>query len=379
MKLFIKYSLFSLLVALFFSCDKDDFPVPPASVVPKFTFTVDNDGIAPATVTFTNNSIIPAEAGTAQYTWNFGDNTTSNEVNPVHLYQESGIYEVKLVVVTSGNGLIKQTSQTIVIKDPNASGIPIYFTDGTLVFSGLINDVAPVFEQIPISNIQGSYGMCIDTLHNKLYISDVDAGQIIQADLDGKNQKVWRSGLDSPNGMCIDYQSNKMYWDNSSGIQRTDLNSDQVDLYEDFVTGQSNDPDGVALDPVTRSLFWINYDGGVWTKGLDGGAEKEIIPDAEGGSIIVVGNRIFFDYYNGSGDIHLKSADFDGGNVATFTTGITRVVYGLNYEPTTGMIYFGDRNLGAIKRCNPDGSGLETFYQASGASPKGIVFGKKKG
>ena len=63
----------------------------------------------------------------------------------------------------------------MVIKDPNASRIPIYFTNGTLVYSGgLINDAIPVFEQIPVTNIQGSYGLCIDTIHNKLYIADVD-------------------------------------------------------------------------------------------------------------------------------------------------------------------------------------------------------------
>ncbi len=377
MKYFLKVLVILVVSIAWSSCDKD-FPVPQASVVPKFTFSIDNEGVAPANVTFTNNSIIPTAAGVVTYTWNFGDNTSSNEVNPVHLYQEAGIYEVKLVIISSGYGTIKEVSQKVVIKDPNASGIPIYFTNGTLVYSGLINDAIPVFEQIPVTNIQGSYGLCIDTIHNKLYIADVDAGQIIQADLDGKNQKVWRSGLDSPNGMAIDYQNNKMYWDNAAGIQRTDLNSDQADLYEDFVTGQANDPEDVAIDAVNRNLYWINYDGGVWVKGLDGGGEKEIIPDAEGGSIIVVGNKIYFDFYNGSGDIQLKSADLDGSNIATLATGISRVMYGLGYEPSTDKIYYGDRNTGTIKRCNTDGSGNEVFYSAAGSSPRGIVFGKKK-
>jgi len=378
MKLFLKIYLLATVALSLVSCD-DDFPVPPASTVPRFTYTVDNEGTAPATVTFTNTSIIPSAAGTPAYTWSFGDNTTSSEVNPVHLYQEAGVYTVKLVVITSATGQIRETSQTILIKDANASGVPIYFTNGTQVFSGLVNDEAPVFELLPVTNIQGNYGMCVDTVHDKLYITDVDAGQIIQADLDGKNQKVWRSGLDSPNGMAIDYQENKIYWDNSSGIQRADLSSDQPDQYEDFVTNQPNDPEDVAIDPVNRKLYWINYNGGIWVKNLDGSGEKEIIPLVEGGSILVVGDRIYYDYYNGSGDIHLKSANLDGSNEAVLATGISRVVYGLDYEPYGNKIYWGDRNAGTIKRANPDGSEAEVFYSSQGSSPRGIVFGKKKG
>ncbi|MGK0458153.1 MAG: hypothetical protein ACJAVE_001133, partial [Polaribacter sp.] len=60
---------------LFHSCDDNDFPVPPASTVPLFDFTVDNEDLAPANVTFTNNSILPANVGDATFYWNFGDNT----------------------------------------------------------------------------------------------------------------------------------------------------------------------------------------------------------------------------------------------------------------------------------------------------------------
>jgi hypothetical protein len=74
----------------------------------------------------------------------------------------------------------------------------------------------------------------------------------------------------------------------------------------------------------------------------------------------------------------LKSADLDGSNIATLATGISRVMYGLGYEPSTDKIYYGDRNTGTIKRCNTDGSGNEVFYSAAGSSPRGIVFGKKK-
>ncbi len=377
MKSLIKSILFLLIGSSFLSCDHD-FPVPPASIVPKFTYVADNDGTAPSTVTFTNTSIFPAEYGSPNYTWNFGDNATSNETNPVHRYETPGVYNVTLVIVASGDGQIKTVTQAINIKNPDASGIPIYFTNSTQVLQAYVNDDAPVFEVLPVTNIMGSYGMCIDTVHEKLYIADGDGGVIIQTDLNGKNQKVWRSGLDSPSGVTIDYEKNELYWDTSDGVQKGDLNNDDVNQKVDFVTGQANDSDGIAIDPVNRNLYWINYDGGLGVKGLDGSGEKILIPDAEGARIIVVGTRIFFDFYNGSGDIHIKSANLDGTNVATIVTGISRVVYALAYEPYGNKIYWGDRNKGVIARADLDGSNVQTFYTAAGSTPRGIVFGKKK-
>ncbi|HZV70372.1 MAG TPA: PKD domain-containing protein [Saprospiraceae bacterium] len=369
-----------LLVALCFvslhSC-KDDFPVPPASTVPDFTYTIDNNSLAPATVTFTNTSIVPAEAGSVSYNWNFGDGETSDEVNPQHTYSTSGAFMVNLVAITSQSLEIKHSSKTIVIKDPNASGTPIYFTDGSLVFRALVTTLAPIFETLPINGIQDSYGMTFDTVHAKLYVSDYGGGQIIQSDPDGTGQIIFRSGLIGPNGLSIDYQQNQLYWDTDSGIQRGDINSTDVNQKEDFVTGQANDPDGLAVDLVNRTLYWINYNGGVWRKNLDGTGEIEIIPLVEGGSILVVEDRIYYDQYVASGDIHLKSANLDGTEIAVLTTGISRVVYALGYEPAGQRIYWGDRNPGTIMRARRDGSEAAPFYTSAGSSPRGIVFGKK--
>jgi hypothetical protein len=363
-------------VFILHSCQEDDFPVPPASTVPAFTYVMDNEAVAPATASFTNTSIVPGIAGEVVYYWNFGDGTSSEEVNPVHTYTSSGAYVVKLLLVTSASLEIRETSQTLVVKDPDASGTPVYFTDGSFVYKSLVNEQAPIFEQLPVSGIQNSYGMTIDTMHALLYISDYDGGQILQCDLDGKNQVVFRSGLIGPNGLAIDYLQNQLYWDTDSGIQRGDLGNPDVGQQEDFVTGQANDPDGLSIDQGTRTIFWINYNGGVWRKKLDGTGEAEIIPLVEGGSILVAGDRIYYDQYIASGDIHLKSANFDGTGIAILATGISRVVYALGFEPEGQKIYWGDRNPGTIMRANPDGTNAEPFYIQEGSSPRGIVFGK---
>src|ERR1700754_1411495 len=88
-------------ISMLHSCSEDDFPVPPASTVPKFSVTIDNYEFAPASVSFSNESIIPERAGTVTYMWSFGDGQSSSEKDPIHLYTSPGAFNVNLVVVSS--------------------------------------------------------------------------------------------------------------------------------------------------------------------------------------------------------------------------------------------------------------------------------------
>lgn len=376
---FVSQSVFMLLFALLFnSCKDDGFPVPPASTVPLFSYTIDNNGYAPATVIFTNESIVPEEAGTPSYTWDFGDGATSGEENPSNLYSSSGAYTVILTIKTSVSMEIKELTKDIVILNSNATGIPVFFTNGTSVYTGYLNDDQPVFSVLPIGPFGDSYDLALDTVNSKLYISDYDASKIFRCDLDGSNLIEFRTGLPGPDGLAIDYSGHQLYWDTDNGIQRADMTSTDISQKEDFVTGQANDPEGVSIDAVNRRLYWVNYNGGLWRKNLDGTGEAEIISGVEGGSTIVVGDKVYFDQWIASGDIHIKSANLDGTGIGTITTGISRVVFGIGYDGINNKLYWGDRTAGKIMRGNPDGSGIETWYTKDGSSPRGIVFGKKK-
>jgi PKD repeat protein len=358
-------------------CKDDDFPVPPASTVPVFSNTIDNNEFAPATVTFVNESIVPERAGEVTYMWNFGDGSSSTEENPVHVYESPGVFAVNLVIVATGSNEINEFSKTIVIKDPNASGIPVFFTNGSTVFTALINDQQPVVTATGITTLQDSYGMAVDTVNDKLYIADFDGKKIVMADLDGSNLQDFRTGIGEPDAITIDYVNNQLYWDTSSGIRRADLANTDVGQFEEFVTGQANDPEGMSIDPVNSRIYWNNYDGGVWRKNLNGSGEIEIIPGGQGGgSIIVIGDRIYFDEFIATGDIYLKYANLDGTGVATVATGISRVVYGIAYDKEGEKIYWVDRGNNRIMRANLDGTEPEPWY--SGTSARGLVIGKKK-
>ena len=374
MKKFIIAALILSIGVILYSCSDDDFPVPPASTVPDFTYTIDNDEFAPATVSFSNASIVPGTVGNATFYWNFGNGESSLEDNPTYTYSEAGAYQVKLVVTTSGSLEIKEVTKTIVIKDPNAVGVPIYYTDGGLVYQGLINDQDPIFTAMPGISLQSSYEIVLDTITEKLYISDSGTGKIHRANTDGSDFEEFRIGLDSPMGMAIDYDGNMLYWSTSNSIQRTDLSSTDLNAKEDFATGQANDPEGLSIHAPSGKLYWGNYDGGIWSKNLDGSNETLVIPDVDSGSMAVIDDRIYYDEYISSGDISIKSAALDGTNITTIATGIGRLVYGIGYDASANKIYWGDRSTKAMWRANLDGSNSELYYQAT-SDTRGIVIG----
>lgn len=85
MKKVFKFSVFVALAFIAFACEE--------AVIPTASFTYEAEDL---TVTFTNTS-----KDATSYIWDFGDETTSTEANPVHTYAEAGNYTVTL---TSKNG-----------------------------------------------------------------------------------------------------------------------------------------------------------------------------------------------------------------------------------------------------------------------------------
>ncbi len=67
-------------------------------------------------ITFTSTSTDPDTADTLTCSWNFGDNTTSTEVNPKHTYDSAGTYTVTLTV-DDGNGGTDTYTTEITIKE----------------------------------------------------------------------------------------------------------------------------------------------------------------------------------------------------------------------------------------------------------------------
>jgi gliding motility-associated-like protein len=82
----------------------------------------------PRQITFTAQSV-----GADQWTWNFGDGTTSTTQNPVHTYADTGTYTVTLTVVNLTTGCDYTKTQTIRIISEKAN----FFATDTIICKGV--------------------------------------------------------------------------------------------------------------------------------------------------------------------------------------------------------------------------------------------------
>ena len=90
-------ALLMLITAVIFTgCNKDDNE--PAPITGEALFSFEADGL---TVTFTNESTVTPPV---TYLWEFGDDETSTEKDPVHTYASKGEYSVKLTVTDQNGG-----------------------------------------------------------------------------------------------------------------------------------------------------------------------------------------------------------------------------------------------------------------------------------
>jgi gliding motility-associated-like protein len=81
-------------------------------------------------VQFTNTSTGP---GTLDYSWNFGDGTTSTQYAPLHVFSQKGIYSVSLTVNSS-------TGCSATVSQNNYLNVASYQTDFTVQKSTCVND-----------------------------------------------------------------------------------------------------------------------------------------------------------------------------------------------------------------------------------------------
>jgi PKD repeat protein len=110
-------------------------PGTPPPLACQAFFFFEQDPVDMMTFNFINFSF-----GTdLEYEWNFGDGTTSTEMNPTHTYSEDGLYQVDLTV---SNDSCSNTMSMIIITDwdiwydteCNAVFLPVIIPDSNQVF-----------------------------------------------------------------------------------------------------------------------------------------------------------------------------------------------------------------------------------------------------
>ncbi len=192
-------------------------------------FVIPNIVCAPININFQNTSqTIPN--GTTIWSWNFGDNSTSNQQNPSHTYTQSGIYDITLIVrnIGSCNSADTITKQLIVLSNTKDTlpekhiclgdfiqiGIPPSGNSSIIYIWSPASGLSNTSISNPIANspttinymLRVSDGVCTDTLMQKVnvYNIQVDAGNNITvcrgdtatltaSSSGGANRFVWSS------------------------------------------------------------------------------------------------------------------------------------------------------------------------------------------
>ena len=177
---YVIVSIFAIGLLTMTSCKKDDTEPTPT---PDFTFEVNDK-----TVTFTNTS-----KDATSYSWDFGDNTLSTEMNPVHEYLAYGDYDVRLTAKGDGGEQIKKTTISVV-KDWPAIAIDGDFGDwdAVEVFYSGFGDASGTLMEAKVTS---------DAAFSKLYFyvkgtmnADFPVVQII-IDSDGDLGTGWRDTI----------------------------------------------------------------------------------------------------------------------------------------------------------------------------------------
>jgi DNA-binding beta-propeller fold protein YncE len=369
--------IFTVLLGACASID-DEFPVPPASTVSKFSVEVlDEDE---RSVQFNNESIIPENAGSATYTWSFGDGTTSSEESPTHTYDEYGEYRVKLVVLTSNSGEIKESSQELALLQAVDIDFTLFYMDTDML------QIIGVGQQNVNAEVNGfGNGLAIDREGAKLYYADDDNLSLNSMNLDGSNPEVLYNGLTGIGSVAVDPDGGKVYWTNRTDgiVQRGNL--DGSGSVETIIEGLSL-PEGIAVHngkiyvsdvdvpPVGENIYVANTNGsglevfvaGSWGYGM---------------AVDPVNERLYFGdqaIFDDPDDNNIKSVALNDNTDIRIVAPLEPLgsngsrTYGIGINSNENKVYWTDRESARIKSANLDGSEVETVLVAEG-TPRGIA------
>ncbi|MCB0148336.1 MAG: PKD domain-containing protein, partial [Caldilineaceae bacterium] len=98
--------------------------VPGGNRPPTADATADpTGGKAPLEVSFSSERSSDPERSIVAYQWDFGDGVTSSKANPIHTFEENGVYEVALTVTDSAGSTSTDTLEILVGSEPPVAEI----------------------------------------------------------------------------------------------------------------------------------------------------------------------------------------------------------------------------------------------------------------
>ncbi|KAF7208497.1 transcript variant X2 [Nothobranchius furzeri] len=179
---------------------------------------------------------------------------------------------------------------------------------------------------------------------------------------------------DIDNVTVVDYDAleHRIYWSDvrTQTIKRAFINGTGV---ETVVSADLPNTHGLAVDWVSRNLFWTSYDANkkqINVARLDGSFKNAVIQGLDKPQCLVLHPILGKLYWTDGDDI--STANTDGSNRSVLFTN-QRGPVGLSIDFDEEKLYWVSSGNGTISRCRLDGSGLEVLEGAKGKLTKAVA------
>lgn len=171
-----------------------------------------------------------------------------------------------------------------------------------------------------------------------------------------------------PQGLAIDPVNRHIYWTDwvADKIQRSDLNGGNV---TDIITTGLNLPEGIAIDPVNEKIYWV--DSGtkkVQRANLDGSKIEDLVTYTEvnldGIALDIQRGFMFWTEWGDGGAVgKVKRANLDGSEVKEIIALRHHNLKGIDLDPDRQHIYLTECNFGLIFRIDYSGRNKLDLHQ----------------
>jgi len=95
----------------------DPFPVSAGDRAPIANFTVSDKMVSDNEAVSLTGHVFDPDGDVAEWIWDFGNGSTSDDPNPTHAYDHAGTYVVMLTVMDECNGSSRVVLRTVVVEN----------------------------------------------------------------------------------------------------------------------------------------------------------------------------------------------------------------------------------------------------------------------
>ena len=127
-------------------------------------------GMQNSEISFTSNGSVDSDGSIANYQWDFGDGSRSNEANPAHIYTTAGEYTVSLTVVDNQGSSQTVTTLTSVEADTSVGDGELVNGQATVI-SGTQNELLYFSFDVPLGATDLVFNLNGGTGDADLYVS----------------------------------------------------------------------------------------------------------------------------------------------------------------------------------------------------------------